>query len=357
MGNYSEALLCSYKALHMLLALYGEGSNHPSIALRYYDTGKVHSNFNEHAIAIESYEKALSILFKAFGENANHPFIAANYNSIGSVHNRMGDYAKALEYYLKSLNMRTALYGEKLRHPDIANNFNNIAVAYSNVGDYKSAIEYHEKSLNITFSRGEASQTSAKSNNQIIADSYTSLAEVYSRAHHHTNASTCYSLALKASLNSLSTVELFVKLSKFLIGQSSHKFALQFLKCAQNCDMSSKYVCEVQHLKGVCYMHMHSWRKSWSCLYLALRTYPSSSHYKPSMLAQVHLSIGQLFLHIGYTSQSLEHSQLALDLARNLLDNSKCTDYIKLFKEIRSLRDSLHLVKICQYYQFFKEQE
>ena len=88
------------------------------------------------------------------------------------------------------------------------------------------------------------------------------------------------------------------------------------------------------------------------CLYLALSTYQSLPHSKPPDLAQVHLSIGQLLLHVGYISQSLEHSQLALDLASNLLVSSKRTAYIKLYKEIRTFRDSLHLIKICQH-QFY----
>ena len=100
-------------------------------------------------------------------------------------------------------------------------------------------------------------------------------------------------------------------------------------------------------------MYIHSWRKSWLCLYLALSAYQSIPHSKPADLAHVHLSIGQLLLPVGYISQSLEHSELALDLASNQLVSSKRTKYINLYKEIRSFRDSLHLVKIGQH-QFYE---
>ena len=176
------------------------------------------------------------------------------------------------------------------------------------------------------------------------------MSELYNKVNQSSNASICYSQALIVCRDdTLLTCKVLIKLSKFLIGQSDYKFALQFLKCAQRLDVSQKYTCDIQHYMGVCYMYIHSWRKSWLCLYLALSTYQSLPHCKPSDLAQVHLSIGQLLLHVGYISQSLEHSQLALDLASNLLVNSKCTEYIKLYKEIRSFRDSLHIVKICQH--------
>ena len=197
------------------------------------------------------------------------------------------------------------------------------------------------------------STNSLANSNSRISDCYLRLSELYNVINQPSNASICYSQALIVCRDdTLLTCKVLIRLSKFMIGQSDFKFALQFLKCAQRLDASQMYTCDIQHYMGVCYMYIHSWRKSWLCLYLALNTYQLLPHSKPSDLAQVHLSIGQLLLHVGYISQSLEHSQLALDLTSNLLVNSKCRENVKLYKEIKLFRDSLHLVKIfC--YQFY----
>ena len=232
-----------------------------------------------------------------YGTCRDHPAVANCYNSLGDVHREMGDCNRALEYLSKSLAMRIALYGAGKDHPYIANSYHSLDEVYREIGDYKLSLEYYTKSLEM-----KLSHISSAKNIGHISNCLLQISKLYSKVNQPSNASTCYSQALIVCRDgTLLTCKVLIKLSKFLIGQSDYKFALQFLKCAQRLDVSQKYTCYTQYYMGICYMYIHNWKKSWLCLYLALSTYQSLPHCKPSDLAQVHLSICQLLLHVVVT--------------------------------------------------------
>jgi len=101
------------------------------------------------------------------------------------------------------------------------------------------------------------------------------------------------------------------------------------------CKDTQANICQ---LLGQCCLHSHPYRKCWKYLYSALCYYESlpSSNWKMKSLAQVHLYISYLLLHLGHVSQAIEHSELALHLVECILvDRDNITpEFTRLYTDV-----------------------
>jgi len=135
------------KSVKMLKAVYGEHTNHSSIATNYSNIGDVHCQLGNFAKALEYYTKSMEMMKAVYGEHTNHSNIAVAYGSIGHVHRQLGNYDTAQEYYTKSIDMEKAVYGERTNHSSIAASFANIGILHYQLGNYAKAQDYCTKSM------------------------------------------------------------------------------------------------------------------------------------------------------------------------------------------------------------------
>ena len=300
----------------------------------------VRYNQNDLKTSLTYANLSLDINQLLYGASTNHIAIATNYNNIGSLYCSMNDYQKAIDFHNKSLNMMKALYGADTNHPDTASSHHNIGAAYSSKADYKTALDHYQRSLEM-----RCSLPMTKTNIANISRCYTAMGCLYMMIDRHSDASTCYSQALVGSVRCGKdgiTSLVLIRLSELLRTQSFHscKFGLQFLKIVLKSNRADEIKYEAFHHLGKCYTRTRSWKKSWRCLYIALCGYQSLPHCKPSTLAGIHLSIGELLFHVGNISQSLEQLEIA---------HESCAENTKLYKVICLYIDTLRLVKICQH--------
>merc|ERR1711991_292067 len=89
-----------------------------------------------------------------YGEKTNHPSIASSlyniaglYQSLGWARKKKMYYDSALKFNMEALKMRRYIYGEKANHPDIAESLGSVAHDYKHIGDKKNAKKYKLEAL------------------------------------------------------------------------------------------------------------------------------------------------------------------------------------------------------------------
>ena len=358
--DYPNAMKYAAKSLEMRKELYCTSSKHPYMTYSYRLIGKIYAHQANYKLSLENNLISLRMSKALYGETSSNTDIAHCCSDIASVYTTMKDYSTSLKYTLESLNIKLKIYGKDSNHPTVADDYHSMAYSHVMLDDYFTALDYFMKSLNMRIkwckqhdglNTMETAPTKMAKVRSAIADCCSDIGELIELIGYRNHAFDWHSQAvmsaesIKAS-NPMSKA--LLKLSTSLIEQANYQYASQFLRIAF-CKVGSNKLVMYGILRsiGKCYIHLKQWKKSWLCLYLALCG--SSSHSDSFELAELHNSISQLLLHLGFLSHSLEHSQRALVLCSNVLDKHSCSKYKRLYTNIRSLRDSLLLVMVCRY--------
>ncbi|KAI8509728.1 hypothetical protein Bbelb_121560 [Branchiostoma belcheri] len=147
LSDYKKAISCHEQALQMEKSMYDQTTAHPAIANSLNNLGTVFDHLGDYRKAICYYEQALQMYRSIYDQTTAHPLIATSLNNLGAAWEHMGDYKKAVSYYEQALQMHRSIYGQGTVHPGIATSLNNLGAAWEGLGDYKKAISYHEQSL------------------------------------------------------------------------------------------------------------------------------------------------------------------------------------------------------------------
>ncbi|HEY3312028.1 MAG TPA: tetratricopeptide repeat protein [Anaerolineales bacterium] len=133
---YERALAIDEKTL---------GEEHPDVALIASNLGSVLKDLGDLAGAKAQFERALANDEKTFGPD--HPDVATDANNLGSVLEDLGDLAGARVQFERALAIHEKAYGPE--HPDVAIDANNLGTVLSYLGDAAGAKAQFERALAI----------------------------------------------------------------------------------------------------------------------------------------------------------------------------------------------------------------
>jgi len=194
LGNYDTALEYYTKSMEMMKAVYSEHTNHSNIAIGYNNIGDVHKQLGDYDTALEYCTKSMEMMKAVYGEHTNHSSIAASYGNIGDVHTQLGNYDTALEYYTKSMEMDKAVYGEHTNHSSIASSYGNIGDVHRQLGNYDTALEYYTKSMEMM-----KAVYSEHTNHSDIAISYGNIGDVHKQLGNYDTALEYYTKSMEVN--------------------------------------------------------------------------------------------------------------------------------------------------------------
>ncbi|PXF60998.1 MAG: hypothetical protein C4B59_06525 [Candidatus Methanogaster sp.] len=142
-AEFAEAKSHLERAL--VLAEKAYGRDHPSVAIRVNNLGRVLQDLGNLPAAKECFERALAIDEEVYG--SDHPNVAIRVNNLGSVLRALGDLPAAKECYERALAIDEEVYGRD--HPNVAIRVNNLGSVLQDLGDLPAAKEHYERALEI----------------------------------------------------------------------------------------------------------------------------------------------------------------------------------------------------------------
>lgn len=185
--EYDSALFYYEEALSIRLST--DKRDDLQLAMLFLNTGIVHFDRREFALALEYFYKAANIAEQTVGED--HPITANVYSSIG---NALGEQRnqQAIHYFQKSLTVFKEVYGPT--HLYIGRYYSNIGAVYANFQQYDSALLYHKKSLVIY---------NNISNDHFLdkAEAYYNIGNVYRNMHDYKRATDNFHKGAKTGKN------------------------------------------------------------------------------------------------------------------------------------------------------------
>ena len=143
LGDIKGAKGCFERALTIDEA--ARGPNHPTVAIRVNNLGLVLKDLGDLERAKGCLERALTIGEATFGPN--HPNVATGVNNLGSVLRDMGDLEGARGCFERALTIGEATFGPN--HPNVAIRVNNLGSVLRDMGDLERAKGCFERALKI----------------------------------------------------------------------------------------------------------------------------------------------------------------------------------------------------------------
>lgn len=148
MKNFDRSLDYLQKSLRLYLKI---NKNHPNLGKIYNAIGSVFLYEGDQEKAIHYYKKSLNITLKTVGEN--HYQIATIYRNIARINTIKEDYKKALNYLNKSLHIDINNLGKN--HPKIATTYHNIGDVLILEKEYEKTLQYYQNALDINLNTFE----------------------------------------------------------------------------------------------------------------------------------------------------------------------------------------------------------
>jgi tetratricopeptide (TPR) repeat protein len=142
-AEFIAAKNCYARALAIDEAAYG--SNHPAVAIRVNNLGRVLKDLGDLPGAKAKFERAFVIDEAAYGPN--HPNVATAVNNLGSVLRALGDLSGAKAKFERALAINEAAYGPD--HPEVAIAANNLGIVFKALGDLPGARARLERAVAI----------------------------------------------------------------------------------------------------------------------------------------------------------------------------------------------------------------
>jgi tetratricopeptide (TPR) repeat protein len=142
-AEFARARACFERALKIAEAAYGP--DHPKVAIRVNNLGRVLHDQGDLAGARACFERALKIDEAAYGPE--HPNVARDVNNLGGVLQDQGDLAAAWACFERALKIYEAAYGPE--HPNVATCVNNLGRVLHDQGDLAGARACLERALKI----------------------------------------------------------------------------------------------------------------------------------------------------------------------------------------------------------------
>lgn len=121
------------------------GPDHPSVAVRLNNLGRLLKDLGEMAEARKCYERATMINEKFFG--IDHPLVGTNINNLGLLLQDLGEIGEARRLIERALKIGEATFGPD--HPTVAIRVNNLGNIYLNLSDLDQARRMFERALKI----------------------------------------------------------------------------------------------------------------------------------------------------------------------------------------------------------------
>jgi tetratricopeptide (TPR) repeat protein len=142
-AQFEEALAAYERALRIDEAAYGP--DHPTVAIRINNLGRVLQDLGDLEGAKAAYERALRIDEATYGWD--HAYVATAVNNLGSVLQDLGDLQGAKAALERALRIDEAVYGPD--HPSVAIRVNNLGDIFRALGDVQGAKAAFERALRI----------------------------------------------------------------------------------------------------------------------------------------------------------------------------------------------------------------
>ncbi len=142
-AEYAGARTAHERALAIDEQIYGP--DHPAVAIRVNNLGRVLQDLGDLAGAQAAFERALAIDEQIYG--SVHPEVATAVSNLGTVLQELGDLSGARSALERALRVFRAVYGEE--HPHVATALNNLGSVLKDLGDLVGARAAYERSLTI----------------------------------------------------------------------------------------------------------------------------------------------------------------------------------------------------------------